>query len=455
MTITSGSSTTLTASGGTSYSWTPSTGLSATSGSSVVANPTVTTAYTVTGTTGSCSGTKTFTVSVSAPVGPTNLQPSYCGITLTSLTQYVYCVPVSNATNYAYEFTDQTTGTKTYYLRGYGVTDMQLYYAGNFAYSRTYAVRVAAYVSGAWTYYGTTCNLTTPSAPTTSLQPSYCGITETSITQVLYCTSVIGATSYAYQITDVSTGSVVTTYIRQGNSTDFQMSWATGVTYGKTYSIKVSAQVGGNWINYGSACTVTTPAVPTTKLSAAYCNIVESSFNQVLYCDAVTGATNYRYVVVDPSNGNTFTYTRGNSTDFAMSWVTGVTTNKTYNVQVAPYVGSWLPYGATCSVTTAASFMYNPGDVAEQNNGGSTARTISEEGGIALRVYPNPNDGHVYLDVSLDTKVVVTNLLGEKVYEGQLKSGLNELYFLDAKPGMYIIRVSDGENASQVRMIKQ
>lgn len=63
--ICTGSSTTLTASGGSTYSWSPSTGLSATTGSSVSASPTVTTTYTVTGTnTLSCSNTATVTVTV-------------------------------------------------------------------------------------------------------------------------------------------------------------------------------------------------------------------------------------------------------------------------------------------------------------------------------------------------------------------------------------------------------
>ena len=58
------SSTTLTATGGTTYAWTPSATLSASTGTSVTASPTVTTTYTVTGTTTGCSGTATVTVSV-------------------------------------------------------------------------------------------------------------------------------------------------------------------------------------------------------------------------------------------------------------------------------------------------------------------------------------------------------------------------------------------------------
>ncbi|MES2568101.1 MAG: T9SS type A sorting domain-containing protein [Bacteroidota bacterium] len=61
-----GSSTSLTATGANTYSWSPSTGLDATSGSMVMANPTVTTIYTITGTAGTCSISTTATVTVNA-----------------------------------------------------------------------------------------------------------------------------------------------------------------------------------------------------------------------------------------------------------------------------------------------------------------------------------------------------------------------------------------------------
>ncbi|MDF2436085.1 MAG: hypothetical protein K0Q95_461, partial [Bacteroidota bacterium] len=66
-----GGSVSLTASGGVTYTWSPSTGLNTTGGSTVTASPAVTTTYTVTGTDGTtCSGnngTATVTVTVSQP----------------------------------------------------------------------------------------------------------------------------------------------------------------------------------------------------------------------------------------------------------------------------------------------------------------------------------------------------------------------------------------------------
>lgn len=66
-TICNGVGITLTASGGTSYNWSPGTGLSSTVISNPVANPTTTTTYTVTVTNAGCSSTATVTVSVFPP----------------------------------------------------------------------------------------------------------------------------------------------------------------------------------------------------------------------------------------------------------------------------------------------------------------------------------------------------------------------------------------------------
>lgn len=65
-TICSGDSVSLTASGqATTYSWAPSTGLSSTSGATVIAKPTITTTYTITGTsTSGCINTTSITVTV-------------------------------------------------------------------------------------------------------------------------------------------------------------------------------------------------------------------------------------------------------------------------------------------------------------------------------------------------------------------------------------------------------
>ncbi len=61
-------SSTLTASGATTYSWTPAGSLNVATGATVIASPTANTVYTVTGTTNGCSSTATATVNYGTPI---------------------------------------------------------------------------------------------------------------------------------------------------------------------------------------------------------------------------------------------------------------------------------------------------------------------------------------------------------------------------------------------------
>ncbi len=63
-TVCAGSSSSLTASGATNYTWSPAGSLSSANGTNVVATPTITTVYTIIGSTGTCTGSATSTVTV-------------------------------------------------------------------------------------------------------------------------------------------------------------------------------------------------------------------------------------------------------------------------------------------------------------------------------------------------------------------------------------------------------
>jgi len=78
-----GDNATLTAAGASSYAWSPATGLSTTSGTSVTADPTSTTSYTVTGSTPGCpDATATSTVTVLPQITPDfNVTGNFCAAT--------------------------------------------------------------------------------------------------------------------------------------------------------------------------------------------------------------------------------------------------------------------------------------------------------------------------------------------------------------------------------------
>ncbi len=106
-----GASTTLTATGATSYTWANASTLSSSTGSAVIASPNVTTNYTVTGTVGLCSNTAIVTVSVnpSPTITATTINNTSCGlnngsatvISLPSNNTYTWSSGVSSTTNTA------------------------------------------------------------------------------------------------------------------------------------------------------------------------------------------------------------------------------------------------------------------------------------------------------------------------------------------------------------------
>ncbi|RYY97286.1 MAG: T9SS type A sorting domain-containing protein [Chitinophagaceae bacterium] len=121
----SGSSTQLYASGAATYSWSPATGLSATTGSSVTASPASTTTYTVTGSANGCSSTQTVLVTVTATVTPT-INVTYTGCPTSTIvfnatssnlaggTIQWYRNNIPMVTGNRYTLTGATNGTQVY-----------------------------------------------------------------------------------------------------------------------------------------------------------------------------------------------------------------------------------------------------------------------------------------------------------------------------------------------------
>ncbi len=122
--ICNGSSATLSASGATTYSWSPATGLSATTGSSVTANPTATTTYTVTGTTSGCNGLASKTLTVN-PLPAVNAGPdaaicagSATTLTATGATSYSWSPATGLSSTNSATVTANPTATTSYVVTG-------------------------------------------------------------------------------------------------------------------------------------------------------------------------------------------------------------------------------------------------------------------------------------------------------------------------------------------------
>ncbi|MEI6348045.1 MAG: gliding motility-associated C-terminal domain-containing protein [Bacteroidota bacterium] len=120
-----GQSTNINASGATSYTWYPTTGLSASTGSTVVATPSVTTTYNVIGTSGACVDTVSVTITVNpGPIltidNPNNL---ICGgessvISVIGATNYSWSPSSSLSSSGGSSVTATPSATTTYTVTG-------------------------------------------------------------------------------------------------------------------------------------------------------------------------------------------------------------------------------------------------------------------------------------------------------------------------------------------------
>ncbi len=192
---------------------------------------------------------------------------------------------------------------------------------------------------------------------TTSLTPTSCGSTVTSLDNFLYYHAVAGATNYKVEIVSAQQSYSVVN-VRNRTVPDFKLSWIPGTQYGRTYTIRVAAYVSGSWRPFGPACTVTTASIiPTTQLSAGSCGATLSVLDETVNFNQVAGATNYRVEITNPSQPlNTVSVRNSTVLNFKMSFFSGVQYNQTYDIRIGAYVnGAWQPYGVTCQVTTPAS----------------------------------------------------------------------------------------------------
>ena len=114
-TICSGGSATLTASGGTSYTWTPGS----TTNTTLVVSPGINTTYTVAGSNGTCTSTATASVTVSGALSITSNSTSICSggaatLTATGATTYTW-LPMSSTGS---SVTVSPTSNTTYTIQG-------------------------------------------------------------------------------------------------------------------------------------------------------------------------------------------------------------------------------------------------------------------------------------------------------------------------------------------------
>jgi hypothetical protein len=190
----------------------------------------------------------------------------------------------------------------------------------------------------------------------TTMQSAMCNTTLAALDSQLVANIVTGAQGYRWRITTTSgpnTGQIqeLDTALRV-----LKLTQLPNYAFGTQYKVEVAVYYAGFLQPFtASTCTVTTPS-PVTLLSVCGQNL--TAMANVIYANSVQYAAGYRFTITDPiAPVNTQTIER-NLREFRMNLITAfsVQYNKQYNVTVSVKNtdGTWLPYGATCSVTTPA-----------------------------------------------------------------------------------------------------
>jgi len=184
--------------------------------------------------------------------GATSVSPALCGQRISAMTTLVATTPLNNTTGYRFRITDVTVG-------GTGLVqtiDRPLYWFAftmldHYNYNATYTVEVAVKTTGAYSGFGSPCEVSTPLVPITS-----CGVTAASATTPITALSVNGATQYRFIVTKMPENSP-TTIDRATNFFTFSM--IPGYVPGGRYSVRVATLTKGNFSAYSDACTVFAP----------------------------------------------------------------------------------------------------------------------------------------------------------------------------------------------------
>jgi gliding motility-associated-like protein len=325
----------ITASGATSYSWTPATGLDFTNIANPHANPGTTTTYTVTGTTGSCTASQTVTVNVNSapsvtilPVNPTICDYQSIQITASGATSYSWTPATGlDFTNIANPNANPGT-TTTYTVTGT---------TGSCTASQTVTVNVNS----------------APSVSILPVNPTICDYQSVQIT-------ASGATSYSWTpATGLDFTNIANPNADPGTTTTYTV---TGTTGSCTASQTVT-------VNVNSA-----PSVSILPVNPTICDYQSVQIT-------ASGATSYSWTPatgLDFTNINNPTANPGTSMTYTVTGTTGSCTASqtvTVNVNASPSIILSPANPAICGgdsiqllATGATNYLWTPSTGLDFNN---------------------------------------------------------------------------------------
>lgn len=375
-----------------------------------------------------------------------------CNIVLPNIQTSLFCEPLLNAfaqlgtiQGFRFKVTNGTT-VRTYdsLTNSFNLTLLP----GGAALGTTYTIQVSAKSGGYWRAYGSSCTVTTPSAPATTIisNPS-CGSTLTDIYASIFCETRPAASGYRFRVRNggIVIGTISTTINR------FSLASLSGsnIAFGTTYTIDVLLAFNGVFrpdTEYGPACSITTPAVPSTsQVIQPVCGSTITALWTTIFAKQVIGAQGYKFVVTN--GAQTREYITVNPRFQLPQLTGGAAANTAYTIRVdVLYNANYVQGTILCTINTSPT-------ATRQTN---TALEIYE-----VSAYPNPYAETFKLNVNTSSEdevgVRVYDMLGREVEarEASVANVTNLEIGSQYPSGVYNIIVTQGNNVKTLRVIKR
>jgi hypothetical protein len=269
-----------------------------------------------------------------------------------------------------------------------------------------------------------------------------------------------GTSNYRVLVTGVTT-TFSAVNIRNTNWNNlFKMSYVPGVAYGETYTVRLSYMQNGVWSPYGPASTVNTPAItPNTQLTTCSPSFTVATTKTLFSWVKVAGATNYRVKVSNQAGTFSVTSNRNSSVNtFALNYVAGTQPNVAYDITITAFVGGvWGTEGFPCHVMAMAAGKPGEDDaIVEETHAREGIRLEDKiQNELLAELFPNPSTGIFNLNISENANVIITNIIGDIIFNENIEAGSSVLNIENQPAGIYFTNITTSDSKKIIKIIKQ
>lgn len=408
-----------------------------------------------------------------APFPETSVQ-HLCGQTVTSFSQPVSVFAVFSATEYEFEITDIASSdvyiiTKDIATFGSTARRFSINELPDFGYGRDYSVRSRVEFDGVYHSFGDACIVSSPDA-ITQLRLADCGKSLNAFSELVYADEVIGATTYRFEVTNLTTLGVE---VIDNPTRSFSLSQLSDPQFNTTYEVRVQVEYESVFQPYGTICDLQSPSVVLARLRTPDCGRELLLMNQAIYSNR-SDEDSYTFEFTNLTDMSVETIVKA-TRDVRLSELSDPQEDVEYQVRISVIRdGETLPFGPACSVFSPSSSMFIPNnDILEFMSMEEQDLYIQElqekiSNGESfldnkISIYPNPTSNYINFNLNNDLKNQIVDIL---VYDSQgriidsiISYDSNEINNLkigtDYSSGLYRIVIQNEQFLSNMSFIKK